>query len=106
MIRRPPRSTLFPYTTLFRSEPEETYKAQLLTPVAAEPLLREWFDREGWERIVVRTSPQVDAVNAHLADHCRDGFQVRLKRVFEIELGKDNEDPIVIHVVSKSVGWG
>src|SRR3712207_8165980 len=24
MIRRPPRSTLFPYTTLFRSIPEET----------------------------------------------------------------------------------
>src|SRR5258708_13713955 len=24
MIRRPPRSTLFPYTTLFRSEPERT----------------------------------------------------------------------------------
>src|SRR5438876_5796369 len=24
MIRRPPRSTLFPYTTLFRSEPETT----------------------------------------------------------------------------------
>src|SRR3712207_7041243 len=23
MIRRPPRSTLFPYTTLFRSEPEQ-----------------------------------------------------------------------------------
>src|SRR4051812_49549508 len=23
MIRRPPRSTLFPYTTLFRSQPEE-----------------------------------------------------------------------------------
>ena len=92
--------------TVVTLEPEETYKAQLLTPVAAEPLLREWFGREGWERIVVRTSPQVDAVNAHLADHCRDGFQVRLKRVFEIELGKDNEAPIVIHVVSKSVGWG
>src|SRR5215207_10323589 len=25
MIRRPPRSTLFPYTTLFRSEPEGFY---------------------------------------------------------------------------------
>src|SRR5258708_39847671 len=24
MIRRPPRSTLFPYTTLFRSEPAQT----------------------------------------------------------------------------------
>src|SRR5260370_21548088 len=24
MIRRPPRSTLFPYTTLFRSDPDDT----------------------------------------------------------------------------------
>src|SRR3712207_7098856 len=32
MIRRPPRSTLFPYTTLFRSE--------------AHALLRELFDRD------------------------------------------------------------
>src|SRR3712207_7658194 len=34
MIRRPPRSTLFPYTTLFRSDPrlvERTYQA--LVPV-------------------------------------------------------------------------
>src|SRR5574344_3062956 len=27
MIRRPPRSTLFPYTTLFRSNPERLYHA-------------------------------------------------------------------------------
>src|SRR3712207_8234393 len=27
MIRRPPRSTLFPYTTLFRSRPEEVRRA-------------------------------------------------------------------------------
>src|SRR3712207_8797496 len=26
MIRRPPRSTLFPYTTLFRSEEQELYR--------------------------------------------------------------------------------
>src|SRR2546427_4654750 len=26
MIRRPPRSTLFPYTTLFRSSPEQAYR--------------------------------------------------------------------------------
>src|SRR3712207_7871885 len=29
MIRRPPRSTLFPYTTLFRSEPREEMKPQV-----------------------------------------------------------------------------
>src|SRR5260370_32462188 len=28
MIRRPPRSTLFPYTTLFRSEPAPTITTQ------------------------------------------------------------------------------
>src|SRR3712207_8490514 len=27
MIRRPPRSTLFPYTTLFRSDPERVLEA-------------------------------------------------------------------------------
>src|SRR2546422_6868226 len=29
MIRRPPRSTLFPYTTLFRSRPGEIFALQL-----------------------------------------------------------------------------
>src|SRR2546426_11089617 len=29
MIRRPPRSTLFPYTTLFRSEAEENLPVEL-----------------------------------------------------------------------------
>src|SRR2546430_8956633 len=39
MIRRPPRSTLFPYTTLFRSSVErivvsdDTFTAQLLMPL-------------------------------------------------------------------------
>src|SRR5258707_3326387 len=35
MIRRPPRSTLFPYTTLFRSEPviRRTYAPRGKTPV-------------------------------------------------------------------------
>src|SRR2546422_4161277 len=41
MIRRPPRSTLFPYTTLFRSDPERlreqelVYTGALRTPAEA-----------------------------------------------------------------------
>src|SRR2546422_2736561 len=31
MIRRPPRSTLFPYTTLFRSEPHTLASATLMS---------------------------------------------------------------------------
>src|SRR5258708_37711996 len=37
MIRRPPRSTLFPYTTLFRSLPPRRH-AGLLVGMAVEPI--------------------------------------------------------------------
>src|SRR2546422_5363278 len=37
MIRRPPRSTLFPYTTLFRSEEERA----VAVPVAEQHLIRQ-----------------------------------------------------------------
>src|SRR5256885_7270869 len=33
MIRRPPRSTLFPYTTLFRSDPHPVSSAAAVSPV-------------------------------------------------------------------------
>src|SRR3712207_7009806 len=33
MIRRPPRSTLFPYTTLFRSEPSVAVAVTFCTPL-------------------------------------------------------------------------
>src|SRR3712207_7331710 len=36
MIRRPPRSTLFPYTTLFRSRREQVLRSKL--PLLVEPL--------------------------------------------------------------------
>src|SRR2546430_3849524 len=37
MIRRPPRSTLFPYTTLFRSEPPAAQPAQRGEQAAPPP---------------------------------------------------------------------
>src|SRR5258708_11746851 len=45
MIRRPPRSTLFPYTTLFRSQPRVRDAASavldydILTPLISEPCM-------------------------------------------------------------------
>src|SRR3712207_8391133 len=43
MIRRPPRSTLFPYTTLFRSDPDrgEEPAPRALLAVRADVLLRQ-----------------------------------------------------------------
>src|SRR5258708_14991612 len=43
MIRRPPRSTLFPYTTLFRSEPEENHRH---IPLSEEEF-KEFYDNFG-----------------------------------------------------------
>src|SRR2546430_9833902 len=40
MIRRPPRSTLFPYTTLFRSEPSRAPRVALRLTAVAGPLER------------------------------------------------------------------
>src|SRR5262245_64394724 len=50
MIRRPPRSTLFPYTTLFRSNrfcrAQRLYREILKLARAAQRLFQEWQDRK------------------------------------------------------------
>src|SRR2546429_2449825 len=50
MIRRPPRSTLFPYTTLFRSEsngrPEKSRERAIELHVSPEPALPLEIDRK------------------------------------------------------------
>src|SRR2546425_7378910 len=43
MIRRPPRSTLFPYTTLFRSMPPTTSTLAQLWAKADRPGVRSFF---------------------------------------------------------------
>src|SRR5258707_7168545 len=51
MIRRPPRSTLFPYTTLFRSLGCETKAARHGHPERAAVLLGVLNRRLSWRRI-------------------------------------------------------
>src|SRR3712207_8771103 len=53
MIRRPPRSTLFPYTTLFRSP--NTYSASLVYFVLLHPGCQHppsLLAQEGWNTVV------------------------------------------------------
>src|SRR2546425_7490397 len=48
MIRRPPRSTLFPYTTLFRSVNPGFFRTELLEAASvtyAEPSIEDYADR-------------------------------------------------------------
>src|SRR2546430_6007127 len=65
MIRRPPRSTLFPYTTLFRSK-EEVLLRRPAEPAeefeAARALVSEEVERfEAWRR-AARLAPLIQAL--------------------------------------------
>src|SRR3712207_7498017 len=59
MIRRPPRSTLFPYTTLFRSRLQRTQEAQLTLP--------EWLAIDFDERFVASHAGRFSAREKHSA---------------------------------------
>src|SRR5687768_17920438 len=58
MIRRPPRSTLFPYTTLFRSLKAQGWFRESQLAVTGSP--RFDFYAERWRAAALRCSPLVD----------------------------------------------
>src|SRR3712207_8043598 len=76
MIRRPPRSTLFPYTTLFRSECEKckkrftTYEKIELLPVMVikKDGRREYFDRDKIKFGLIRSDRKSTRLNSSHAN--------------------------------------
>src|SRR3989475_7403062 len=61
MIRRPPRSTLFPYTTLFRSARAVTTERVVRTGRITEAALRDWWG-------IARPRLAVCALNPHAGE--------------------------------------
>src|SRR2546430_13617734 len=55
MIRRPPRSTLFPYTTLFRSDPEIVHQIALNGGGKNDP--QYWFSKTNEDGSSIFTQP-------------------------------------------------
>src|SRR3989441_11039925 len=81
MIRRPPRSTLFPYTTLFRSPVPDARLDVVPTPAFMRPLIPFAAyhspgpysrDRTGWFYVTV-PDPALPLAKQEriLRDHCR-----------------------------------
>src|SRR5260370_27860451 len=85
MIRRPPRSTLFPYTTLFRSRDRD---ADHWIEVAREPLGDVLAEREalaaqggqGIERLPPRSEEHTSELQSHLNLVCRLLLEKKKKR--------------------------
>src|SRR3712207_9045449 len=67
MIRRPPRSTLFPYTTLFRSRAGDTQKSPAVHLPPVQPLPLETDGRPLFLLELLREHDQTD----DRADHLR-----------------------------------
>jgi hydroxymethylpyrimidine pyrophosphatase-like HAD family hydrolase len=82
------------------------YKNRLLEPNAVQPLLASYFHALGWEDVQLVHGSQTGELNGRLEEHFQDGFQCRLKRVFDVCLLKNGAPPVVRRVLAKSVGWG
>src|SRR3712207_7076810 len=88
MIRRPPRSTLFPYTTLFRSQAIPTNPPQALL-VRSE---RSTWDNAGWRRREVvsgREKPWACSTSCRSEEHTSE-LQSRQYLVCRLLLEKKN----------------
>src|SRR5687768_18234763 len=94
MLRRPPRSTLFPYTTLFRSHP------RLWTmPADAE----QDDDAEGRERADERRSCSAEPERPRSEEHTSE-LQSRLHLVCRLLLEKKKKNtPQITHVPPDSI---
>src|SRR2546421_8866126 len=68
MIRRPPRSTLFPYTTLFRSWPVMMARPHLRLPTGALPIAR-W--RHCWWTAMTRSEEHTSELQSRSDLVCR-----------------------------------
>src|SRR5260370_13898574 len=74
MIRRPPRSTLFPYTTLFRSEFTADELVGLLSPYFSKvDLYGQWLTHAGRLRQIraKRSEEHTSELQSHLNLVCR-----------------------------------
>src|SRR5690349_22009456 len=85
MIRRPPRSTLFPYTTLFRSAPELAFEEHRAVAEQVAMLEREGF------RITDRKSTRLNSSHVEIsyAVFCLKKKKKKKKKKNETKNNKD-----------------
>src|SRR5258708_26443411 len=96
MIRRPPRSTLFPYTTLFRSQPHLLQQPQ----AAVDRRMR----GEELDRFVDAHRSEEHTSELQSPDHLVCRLLLEKKKNTEAGLNDDSIGPIVIQRLDKQHG--
>src|SRR5260370_16122493 len=102
MIRRPPRSTLFPYTTLFRSKccsQNERWVHALLKPYLDRRLRVQTMVAIGLQQRV-RSEEHTSELQSHLNLVCRLLLEKKKKAIIETYSALTTKDVITItHVI-------
>src|SRR5260370_4834150 len=87
MIRRPPRSTLFPYTTLFRSREDVEPSAPLITYHDRQRVLKLLAKADIEHAGVERAAPHACSISARSEEHTSE-LQSHLNLVCRLLLEK------------------
>src|SRR3712207_8656402 len=99
MIRRPPRSTLFPYTTLFRSRWYSSSPCRKMPPpthsIAAVPRIDSAFSRRGISHSSAFPIPRDAASRRRRSEEHTSELQSRQYLVCRLLLEKKNTTPYI-----------
>src|SRR5258707_4825935 len=101
MIRRPPRSTLFPYTTLFRSSSGDRLGGGICNSV------RRHAERNGAARLRSRSRPDnIDLTSRSRSEEHTSELQSRQYLVCRLLLEKKKrQDSSTMYVSSDDIHW-
>jgi hydroxymethylpyrimidine pyrophosphatase-like HAD family hydrolase len=93
-------------TKIFRIYHDDLYLTKLMTPKSMQPLLGELLSADDVESVSMVPDSEVENINRRLWAHYPYGFQVRLKRVYEVLIKRRNGSEERRRIFAKSVGLG
>ena len=87
-------------------EPADRYKQRLLDSHSVDALLREYFSAQGFENARIAYDPKIEALNSGWRTALPERVDVRLKRLYAVQLTNAGGRSEIRYVLAKSVGWG